>query len=249
MLHDFSADAFSRITDLRFPIINKPLLSDGRAKSHGMPPVYKRSDMLMFKPPLLLQEFVNPVGVIFKVYVAGNYVQCVRRESLPDVAPEQHHSVTFSRASNTSSHNPKEVEWAELPPSSFLKKIAMGLRKATGYGLFSFDMIRDAKARNHYLIIDINYFPGYSKTENAERGSETIIVPGDVKRGPYAGFPKAALMKFSMSCWTDLFPLAFAHEGEFRLRKSLEFGRPICGDEQVKWHPRTRDSHAVVFDA
>ncbi|KAG5562281.1 hypothetical protein RHGRI_005119 [Rhododendron griersonianum] len=34
------------------------------------------------KPPIVLQEFVNHGGVIFKVYVVGNYVKCVKRNSL-----------------------------------------------------------------------------------------------------------------------------------------------------------------------
>jgi len=29
--------------------------------------------------------------------------------------------------------------------------------------LFNFDVIRDARSGNRYLIIDINYFPGYAK--------------------------------------------------------------------------------------
>lgn len=41
----------------------------------------------------------------------------------------------------------------------------------------------------------------WNRTENADRESGTIIVPGGVKRGPYAGFLKVALMKLSMSCW------------------------------------------------
>ena len=37
--------------------------------------------------------------------------------------------------------------------------------------LFNFDVIRDARFGNRYLIIDINYFPGYAKVP----GYETIL--------------------------------------------------------------------------
>lgn len=37
-----------------------------------------------------------------------------------------------------------------------------------GLNLFNFDVIRDAKDANRYLIIDINYFPGYAKMPSYE---------------------------------------------------------------------------------
>ncbi|KAJ0642253.1 putative inositol-pentakisphosphate 2-kinase [Helianthus annuus] len=43
---------------------------------------------LKLDPPMVLQQFVNHGGVIFKVYVAGEYVKCVKRSSLPDVSSE-----------------------------------------------------------------------------------------------------------------------------------------------------------------
>ncbi|KAG6479474.1 hypothetical protein ZIOFF_062940 [Zingiber officinale] len=175
----YDSSALSNTTDLRFPIIAKPLVADGSAKSHKMSLVYHREALLKLKPPLVLQEFVNHGGVIFKVYVVGNYVQCVRRKSLPDVSPEKlDHpvgSVTFSQVSNVTTQRPEEVEYyerleeAEVPPPHFLEKVAMGLRQAMGLRLFNFDMIRDSKSSNHYLIVDINYFPGYAKMPSYEK--------------------------------------------------------------------------------
>ena len=40
------------------------------------------------RPPLVLQEFVNHGGVIFKVYIVGDHVTCIKRRSLPDVSKE-----------------------------------------------------------------------------------------------------------------------------------------------------------------
>ncbi|THU61307.1 hypothetical protein C4D60_Mb07t21910 [Musa balbisiana] len=79
---------------LHFPVIAKPLVADGSAKSHKMSLVFHRDALLKLKPPLVLQEFVNHGGVIFKV---------------------------------------------------------------------------DVKIGNRYLVIDINYFPGYAKMPSYEK--------------------------------------------------------------------------------
>ncbi|CAD5187682.1 unnamed protein product [Musa acuminata subsp. malaccensis] len=164
---------------LHFPVIAKPLVADGSAKSHKMSLVFHRDALLKLKPPLVLQEFVNHGGVIFKVYVVGDYVQCVKRKSLPDVSEEKlecsEGSVTFSQVSNMTTQDPTEVEYymhlnePEMPPLSFLTEIARGLRQAMGLRLFNFDVIRDVKIGNRYLVIDINYFPGYAKMPSYEK--------------------------------------------------------------------------------
>lgn len=164
---------------LHFPVIAKPLVADGSAKSHKMSLVFHRDALLKLKPPLVLQEFVNHGGVIFKVYVVGDYVQCVKRKSLPDVSEEKlecsEGSVTFSQVSNMTTQDPTEVEYymhlnePEMPPMSFLTEIARGLRQAMGLRLFNFDVIRDVKIGNRYLVIDINYFPGYAKMPSYEK--------------------------------------------------------------------------------
>ncbi|CAL9060946.1 unnamed protein product [Musa banksii] len=164
---------------LHFPVIAKPLVADGSAKSHKMSLVFHRDALLKLKPPLVLQEFVNHGGVIFKVYVVGDYVQCVKRKSLPDVSEEKlecsEGSVTFSQVSNMTTQDPTEVEYymhlnePEMPPMSFLTEIARGLRQTMGLRLFNFDVIRDVKIGNRYLVIDINYFPGYAKMPSYEK--------------------------------------------------------------------------------
>ncbi|XP_042465857.1 inositol-tetrakisphosphate 1-kinase 1-like [Zingiber officinale] len=193
---------------LGFPIIVKPVRCNTSNKSHRMT---SRLGTILSMPwlqfPMVLQQFVNHGGVVFKVYVAGNYVQCVKRKSLKlqrrcvkrkslkDIRGDDLFPFTYSRVPPGPYQNPEDVEYAEnleaaelpssscqnpedvddedveaaeLPPQSFLEKIARGLRQATGLRLFNFDMIRDADARDHYFIIDINYFPGYSKMPGYE---------------------------------------------------------------------------------
>ena len=50
------------LNTLRFPLIAKPLVADGTAKSHKMSLVYHREGLAKLRPPLVLQEFVNHGG-------------------------------------------------------------------------------------------------------------------------------------------------------------------------------------------
>ncbi|KAM3322329.1 hypothetical protein P3S67_003480 [Capsicum chacoense] len=70
---------------LKFLVIAKPLVADGNAKSPKMFLVFNKDGLRKLTPPIVLQEFGKHGGVIFKVYVVGDYVKCVKRKSLPDV--------------------------------------------------------------------------------------------------------------------------------------------------------------------
>jgi inositol-1,3,4-trisphosphate 5/6-kinase/inositol-tetrakisphosphate 1-kinase len=165
---------------LRFPVIAKPLDVDGSAGSHAMSLVYRADGLTGLRPPLVLQEFVNHGGVLFKVYVVGGHATCVRRRSLPDVPAERlldldaDASVPFADVSSlTTVHADTEDDVgddAEMPPHGFVDEVARGLRRALGLHLFNFDMIRgrEAKAGGQYFIIDINYFPGFDKLPGYE---------------------------------------------------------------------------------
>lgn len=166
---------------LKFPIVAKPLVADGSAKSHKMALVFNQESLHKLKPPIVLQEFVNHGGVIFKVYVAGEHVKCVKRKSLPDVSEEKLESVegleSFSQVSNLTNHERIDEKYykmmqlddTEMPPLSFITDIAQGLRHGMKLNLFNFDMIRDSRNRNRYLIVDINYFPGFAKMPGYEK--------------------------------------------------------------------------------
>lgn len=174
------ADA-TTFSDMSFPLIAKPIAADGSSGSHKMALVFNQDGLLKQSPPLVLQEFVNHGGVVFKVYVAGDYVRCVERKSLPNLSDEtmaalvQVGSVSFSQISNMTmtqdSKDKMHLEGVEMPPECFVMEIARGLRSSIGLNLFNFDMIRDGKVGNHYLVIDINYFPGYEKLP----GYETVL--------------------------------------------------------------------------
>ncbi|KAD4178486.1 hypothetical protein R6Q59_022082 [Mikania micrantha] len=176
-------DAASCGEGLKFPVIAKPLVADGSAKSHKMLLIFSNEGFDKLKSPTVVQEFVNHGGVIFKVYVVGKYVKCVKRKSLPDIAEEKldglRGSLSFSQVSNLTSDDRNDDEYYKMldledvamPPISLITNIACGLRKAMKLHLFNFDVIRDTKVGNRYLVIDINYFPGYAKMP----GYETVL--------------------------------------------------------------------------
>jgi inositol-1,3,4-trisphosphate 5/6-kinase/inositol-tetrakisphosphate 1-kinase len=157
---------------LRFPLIAKPLAVDGSAASHAMSLVYRREGLRGLQPPVMLQEFVNHGGVLFKVYVMGDGATCVRRRSLPDVRDEHlllaDDLVPFANVSSLPP--PEDAGDADTttmsPAAGFVEEVARGLRRALGLHLFNFDMIRGESGR--YYLIDINYFPGYAKMPGYE---------------------------------------------------------------------------------
>ena len=164
----------SAIGELTFPVIAKPMVADGSATSHAMFLLFNTKGLHKLSPPMVLQEFVNHGGVIFKVYVAGKYIKCVRRKSLPDVHEDQVTSteepLPFSQISNmvSGATMDENVAKAELPNADFIAEVANGLREGLGLHLFNFDVIKDSGAGNHYHVIDINYFPGYAKMPDFE---------------------------------------------------------------------------------
>ncbi|KAL3653805.1 hypothetical protein CASFOL_003486 [Castilleja foliolosa] len=163
---------------INLPVIAKPLIADGSSGSHQMYLVVDDKGLgeLKLDPPFVLQEFVNHGGVIFKVYVAGRHIQCVKRRSLPYISPEKlgtsEKLIPFSQISDAAAIDyPIDDESsyaAELPPLEFVNVVANQLRQGLKLNLFNFDMIRDSRAGGRYLIIDINYFPGYAKMPSYE---------------------------------------------------------------------------------
>ncbi|KAK7350624.1 hypothetical protein VNO77_09446 [Canavalia gladiata] len=165
------ANAIEQLSStLRFPVIAKPLLVDGTARSHELRLVFDREGLETLHAPVVLQEFVNHGGVVFKVYVAGEHVTCVKRRSLPDITDEKAKTlkgtVPFSQISSLTVEDGdgvNDIDRVETPPEGLVTDLGRALREAMGLNLFNVDVIRDAKDYDRYLIIDVNYFPGYSK--------------------------------------------------------------------------------------
>ncbi|XP_066383705.1 inositol-tetrakisphosphate 1-kinase 2-like isoform X6 [Miscanthus floridulus] len=147
--------------------VAKPLVVDGTSKGHELYLAYDVASLSMLDPPLVLQEFINHGGILFKVYIIGETIQVVRRFSLPDVN-------TYDLLNNVGVYRLPRVSCAaasaddadldpliaELPPRPLLEKLGRELRGRLGLRLFNIDMIRELGTKDRYYIIDINYFPG-----------------------------------------------------------------------------------------
>ncbi|GMN40247.1 hypothetical protein TIFTF001_009465 [Ficus carica] len=153
--------------DLSESYVAKPLVADGSAKSHELSLAYDRYSLQKLEPPLVLQEFVNHGGVLFKVYVVGEAIKVVRRFSLPDVTKRElsktagvHRFPRVSCAAASADDADLDPGVAELPPRPLLERLAKGLRRRLGLRLFNLDIIREHGTRDQFYVIDINYFPG-----------------------------------------------------------------------------------------
>ncbi|XP_076931225.1 inositol-tetrakisphosphate 1-kinase 3-like [Bidens hawaiensis] len=156
---------------LALPLVAKPLV----AKSHELSLAYDEYSLEKLEPPLVLQEFVNLGGVLFKVYIVGDAIKVVRRFSLPDVSKRELSRSAgvfrFPRVSSAAqSADDADLDpcIGELPPRALLERLARELRRRLGLHLFNLDMIREHGTKNRFYVIDINYFPGYGKMPEYE---------------------------------------------------------------------------------
>ncbi|KAF5444274.1 hypothetical protein F2P56_036761 [Juglans regia] len=160
---------------LQLPLVVKPLVVDGSAKSHELFLAYDQFSLAELEPPLVLQEFVNHGGILFKVYIVGEIIKVVRRFSLPNFSKHELEKVAgvfrFPRVSSASASADDadlEPSVAEHPPLLLLEKLARELRRRLGLRLFNIDIIREHGTRDVFYVIDINYFPGYGKMPDYE---------------------------------------------------------------------------------
>ncbi|CAA7399435.1 unnamed protein product [Spirodela intermedia] len=158
------------------PLVAKPLIVDGTAKSHELSIAYDQFSLSLLEPPLVLQEFVNHGGIMFKVYIVGEAIKVLRRFSLPDVTEKEllKNSGVFrfprvSCAAASAEYADVDPTVAELPPRPLLERLARELRRRLGLRLFNMDIIREHGSNDRYYVIDINYFPGYGKMPGYEQ--------------------------------------------------------------------------------
>lgn len=160
---------------LTLPLVAKPLVVDGSAKSHELSLAYDSLSLSKLDPPLVLQEFVNHGGILFKVYIVGETIRVVRRFSLPNVNKRDVNNAgvfqfpRVSCAAESADDADLDPCIAELPPGPLLERLARELRHRLGLCLFNMDIIREHGTRDRYYVIDINYFPGYGKMPGYEQ--------------------------------------------------------------------------------
>ncbi|KEH27333.1 putative phosphotransferase with an alcohol group as acceptor [Medicago truncatula] len=161
---------------MKLPLVAKPLVVDGSAKSHELCIAYDELSLLKLEPPLVLQEFVNHGGLLFKIYIVGETIKVVRRFSLPNVGKHELLDVDglfrfprVSCAAASADEADLDPNIAEHPPKPLLERLARDLRRRLGLHLFNIDMIREHGTKDVFYVIDINYFPGYGKMPEYEQ--------------------------------------------------------------------------------
>ncbi|KAF7811106.1 inositol-tetrakisphosphate 1-kinase 3-like isoform X1 [Senna tora] len=122
---------------MKFPLVAKPLVVDDSAKSHDLCLVYEEMSLFELEPPLVIQEFVNHGGLLFKVYVIGETIKVVRRFSLPNISEFELSKVAgivrFPRVSSaeaSADNADLDPSIAELPPQPLLQMLARDLRRS-----------------------------------------------------------------------------------------------------------------------
>ncbi|KAJ7946191.1 Inositol-tetrakisphosphate 1-kinase [Quillaja saponaria] len=181
---------------LNLPLVAKPLVVDGSAKSHELFLAYDELSLSELEPPLVLQEFVNHGGLLFKIYVIGETINIVRRFSLPNVSKRELSKVAgvfrfprVSCAAASADDADLDPSIAELPPRPLLERLARELRCRLGLRLFNIDMIRKDGTKDVFYVIDINYFPGYGKMPGYEHIFTDFLLSlmqNKYKKRPYA---------------------------------------------------------------
>ncbi|XLS93165.1 hypothetical protein HN51_069173 [Arachis hypogaea] len=156
---------------MKLPLVAKPLVVDGTAKSHELFLAYDEFSLSELEPPLVLQEFVNHGGLLFKIYIVGETIKVVRRFSLPNISEHELSKVDglfrFPRVSCAAA----SADEADLDPTIAGETCKIGLH------LFNIDMIREYGTKNVFYVIDINYFPGKYQKHMMMRMMHIFIGP------------------------------------------------------------------------
>ncbi|CAL5227409.1 g10367 [Coccomyxa viridis] len=176
--------------NMKPPLLAKPLWADGRDGAHGLAVIHEVDGVEQlvsgegpsdFRLPATLQQYVEHGGCLFKVFVMGPIVVMARRPSLnipvppEDVQDELGHIQTIARISSFQSEMAGTAVLQGDPPQWMVQGLAQELRKRLRLNLFNFDLLRPSANQPgrvprdaDYMVIDINYFPGFEKLPNYE---------------------------------------------------------------------------------
>jgi len=158
------------------PWICKPFVADGVPQSHDLAMIVRPEGLYQAKLPFIVQPFINHDAQILKVYVLGDTITQLRRPSLPNTTKgpvsEGPAFVPFGRISNAGGDKEKDCKVlpeneSSVPEMSqqLLKLVVREMIARLDVRLFGVDFIRDRET-GHYMIIDVNYLPGYYGVPN-----------------------------------------------------------------------------------
>mmetsp|Transcript_25422 Transcript_25422/g.28280 ORF Transcript_25422/g.28280 Transcript_25422/m.28280 type:complete len:324 (-) Transcript_25422:24-995(-) len=178
-----SGDYMSQLPkDFTFPAICKTLQASGGMAAHEMGIIWRAEQLEKFEKPILCQEYVDHDATIFKVYVLGEESNIITRVSFPNFTDDTTLSdkpIMFNSQDwkhELPAHLQTKIAGKAAEPSmEQVTKISNALSEGLGLTIFGYDLITCAKTKKH-AIIDINYFPDFSKVPNFHKKLTQLIV-------------------------------------------------------------------------
>ncbi|EGG18922.1 inositol 1,3,4-triphosphate 5/6 kinase [Cavenderia fasciculata] len=165
-------DYSGSLAKIKFPVVCKTIQACGSEESHKMGIFFSEKELHQFKPPMLVQEYINHNAIIYKVFVIGSYLNIVHRKSLRNVTDNGN---VIKKIIDNIFQKPlpsfllpeKEYtqDMVQFPHKDILMAISNMIQKDLSLTLFGFDVITDVTTKKH-AVVDLNYFPGYIGIDN-----------------------------------------------------------------------------------
>ncbi|ETV94054.1 hypothetical protein H310_12088 [Aphanomyces invadans] len=166
------------------PVLAKSLEACGTDASHVMKVISRLEDIEAIDvsmAPIMLQEYVNHGGRLFKGYVLGDDILVSERTSLPDLSGSMtavefntqspfpttadfHGPLSSSSSGTAAPLNDPATLWTEALDKS-VQAIGRAIQATTNLSLFGFDVIM-ASNTNELMVVDVNYFPSFKEMLN-----------------------------------------------------------------------------------
>ena len=170
------AAAVAARSGLEPPLVCKPLLACGAARSHDLAVVLRLEGLAELALPLLLQAYVPHGASLLKACCVGDTTHCELRPSLPDLrlgAPPPAGCPPLVRFNTQRPPPPAELFGAAAAPAASgaaaaasarqpeAAQLAASLARELGVALLGVDLIAPLGG-GALLVIDVNYMPATS---------------------------------------------------------------------------------------
>ena len=170
--------------ELSTPLLAKPELTTGDAESHKVDVLLHPSSLPASYPiDMLIQQYHNHNGVIYKLYAVGNVISVKMRYSLPNVeknedgmvnkytidgkksCPRSFSVTDTTNSSELKSNQPIEEKVSTIGTHSMdkIKRFVLTLERQIGKGMLGLDFIVDSENPSLVYCIDLNLFPSFTR--------------------------------------------------------------------------------------
>ncbi|XP_049850874.1 inositol-tetrakisphosphate 1-kinase-like [Schistocerca gregaria] len=185
-------DLRSFSSDLSFPCMVKSGQASGSLMAHDMGIVWSAKDFGIFPYPIYVEEFINHDATLFKVYVLGDYISVVTRNSLPNFPRSGYHPPICFNSQEWKHTLPPEYMFeytgkSPRPSDEVVRGLASEIKRLSNLTLLGFDVIVNAESKK-MCVVDLNYFPDYMGVESLqERLLSHLIKACEMKRRELGG--------------------------------------------------------------